>query len=213
MYCKCGSLSHARKLFDEMPERDIVFLGTREYVSGLYTFSELWKGGSHGEVLGGVCVLGRSDVRLEGLDGNELRGVVIGNAGYDLEFGDCDEAFSLFRKMSEAGLVPDVATWNAMICGFVQSGEMVKGVELFRDMLVVGVKPNPVTVTGLLPAFGSSGIAQSVNCYGKKPGGFVTLSNVYAGEGEWAKVEMLREVMKLQGVQKLPGFSSLSSDI
>ncbi|PWA54307.1 hypothetical protein CTI12_AA433320 [Artemisia annua] len=31
------------------------------------------------------------------------------------------EAFSLFRKMSEEGSVPDVATWNAMISGFVQS--------------------------------------------------------------------------------------------
>ncbi|GJV93327.1 pentatricopeptide repeat-containing protein [Tanacetum coccineum] len=305
MYCKCGSLSHARKLFDEMPERDICFLD--EY-----------------------------------------------DIGYRV--GDCVEAFSLFRKMSGAGLVPDVATWNAMICGFVQSGETVKGVELFREMLVAGVEPNPVTITGLLPGgnlilgyvkharnvfdtVSSKNVASwnaMIGCYGKhgmvnsafelldqmedehvkpnqvtltcvlascshggmvnkgltffksmresqrveireehygcvidmlcrsgkieeaydlvheldtevtdsmvgsflngcvsysrpdlakkvaatlmkiktnKPGGFVTLSNVYAAEGEWAKVEMLREVMKVQGVQKLPGFSSLSNDI
>ncbi|PWA40092.1 tetratricopeptide-like helical domain-containing protein [Artemisia annua] len=38
-------------------------------------------------------------------------------------------------------------TWNATISGFVQSREMVEGVELFRDMLVEGFKPNPVTIT------------------------------------------------------------------
>ncbi|PWA51218.1 tetratricopeptide-like helical domain-containing protein [Artemisia annua] len=169
--------------------------------------------------------------------------------------GDCDEVFSLFRKMSEAG-----------------------------DMLVAVVKPTPITITGLLPAFGSMGSINNgkevheharnmfgtvwsknvasrnamIGCYGKhamvgwltkvtfyksmresqwveireehygcvigllcrslkieeapdlakkvvatltkmktnKSGVFITLSNVYAGEGEWAKVEMLREVMK-----------------
>ncbi|PWA54308.1 tetratricopeptide-like helical domain-containing protein [Artemisia annua] len=35
-------------------------------------------------------------------------------------------------------------------------------------------------------------VAASMKMKTNKPGGFVTLSNVYAGEGEWAKVEMLR---------------------
>ncbi|MFS7950240.1 putative tetratricopeptide-like helical domain superfamily [Helianthus anomalus] len=41
----------------------------------------------------------------------------------------------------------------------------------------------------------------------------LTLSNIYAGEGKWAKVAELREVMKLQGVQKQPGFSSVYNNI
>lgn len=44
-----------------------------------------------------------------------------------------------------------------------------------------------------------------------RSGGFVTLSKIYAGEEDWVKVEMSREVMKLQGVQEEPGFSSLSN--
>ncbi|GJU04442.1 pentatricopeptide repeat-containing protein [Tanacetum coccineum] len=160
MYCKCGSLSHARKLFDEMPERDIV--SWTNMISG---YSNV------GRVQESRVLFER--MRLEGLEGNEFTWSAL-ITGY-ARVGDCDEAFSLFRKMSEAGLVPDVATWNAMICGFVQSGEMVKGVELFRDMLVVGVKPNPVTVTGLLPAFGSMG---SVN-NGKEVHGLIYRTNMY----------------------------------
>ena len=41
----------------------------------------------------------------------------------------------------------------------------------------------------------------------KKPGGFVTLSNIYAADGEWDGVENIRKVMKGKGVHKKPGFS------
>ena len=41
----------------------------------------------------------------------------------------------------------------------------------------------------------------------KRPGGFVTLSNIYAADGEWEEVENIRKVMKEQGVHKKPGFS------
>nr|GFC50581.1 hypothetical protein [Tanacetum cinerariifolium] len=40
-----------------------------------------------------------------------------------------------------------------------------------------------------------------------KPGGFVTLSNIYAAEGEWAKVEILREVMKWGSMEREVGFT------
>ncbi|KAI3804416.1 hypothetical protein L1987_25934 [Smallanthus sonchifolius] len=70
--------------------------------------------------------------------------------------------------MKLAGLEPNEFTWNALITG----QQIVEAVGLFRDMLVAGVKPNPVTITGLLPAFGSMGsnIASwnaMIECYGK----------------------------------------------
>ncbi|KAK2987206.1 hypothetical protein RJ640_029091 [Escallonia rubra] len=36
----------------------------------------------------------------------------------------------------------------------------------------------------------------------KRPGGFVTLSNIYASDGEWEEVENVRKVMKEKGVHK-----------
>ncbi|GKA13058.1 pentatricopeptide repeat-containing protein [Tanacetum coccineum] len=280
MYCECGCLRYARKVFDETPERDVV---------------------SGTNMISGYSNLGRVQ---------ELR--------------------VLFERMGLDGVEGNEFTWNALIAGYARVGDCddAFSVELFREMLVAGVKPNPVTITGLLPALGSirkvnsgkevHGLIYRTNIYnnnvfvvsalldmysscghdgmvnkgftffksmresqrvkireehygcvidmlcrsGKieeaydlvheldtevtdsmvgsflygcvsynrpdlakkvdavlmrmktnKPGGFVTLSNIYAAKGEWAKVEILREVMKVQGVQKLSGFSSLPNDL
>ncbi|GJW18530.1 pentatricopeptide repeat-containing protein [Tanacetum coccineum] len=206
MYCKCGCLRYARKVFDETPERDVVF---------------------RTNMISGYSNLGR-----------------------------VQESRVLFERMGLEGVKGNEFTWNALIAGYARVGDcdeafkMVKGVELFREMLVAGVKPNPVTIMCLLHALVSALLDMYSSCgYVKlarnifdnissknvvswnamigylakkvaaalmkmktnKPGGFVTLYNIYAAEGEWAKVEILREVMKVQ--EKLPGFSSLPNDL
>ncbi|KAF3655779.1 hypothetical protein FXO38_14515 [Capsicum annuum] len=65
--------------------------------------------------------------------------------------GDCDAAFTLFSKMSKEGLTPDLVTWNAMFSGYIQSRRSNEALSLLQDMLDAGVKPNEVTLTGLLP--------------------------------------------------------------
>nr|GEX18295.1 hypothetical protein [Tanacetum cinerariifolium] len=106
MYCKCGCLRYARKVFDETPQRDVV--SRTNMISGYSNLGRVHESRVLFERMG-----------LEGVEGNEFtwNALITGYA----RVGDCDEAFSLFRKMSEAGLVPDVATWNAIISGFVQS--------------------------------------------------------------------------------------------
>ncbi|TQD82030.1 hypothetical protein C1H46_032429 [Malus baccata] len=47
----------------------------------------------------------------------------------------------------------------------------------------------------------------------KRPGGFVTLSNIYAADGEWEEVEDVRMVMKQRKILKQPGFSWLDKGI
>ena len=41
----------------------------------------------------------------------------------------------------------------------------------------------------------------------KKPGGYVTLSNFYAADGDWEEVENVRKMMKESNNHKKPGFS------
>ncbi|KAK9273002.1 hypothetical protein L1049_017809 [Liquidambar formosana] len=67
--------------------------------------------------------------------------------------GFCEEAVGMSRER----LVPDLVTWNAMISGFAQSHRAVEAMKLFQDMLVAGIRPNHVTVTGLLPVCGLMG--------------------------------------------------------
>ncbi|KAK9059137.1 hypothetical protein SSX86_021756 [Deinandra increscens subsp. villosa] len=160
MYCKCGCLSYARKVFDKMPKPDVV-----SWTNMISAYSNV------GRLQESQFLFDR--MKLEGLEPNEFTWNAL-IAGY-ARIGDCDGAFTSFSKMNKSGLIPDVVTWNAMISGFVQSQQTTEAVELFRDMLVAGVKPNTITITGLLPAFGSTG---SVNS-GREIHGLIYRTNMH----------------------------------
>ncbi|GJN26539.1 hypothetical protein PR202_gb14476 [Eleusine coracana subsp. coracana] len=46
----------------------------------------------------------------------------------------------------------DEVTWNAMIAGYTQSGQSVKAILVFREMLEAGLEPTSVTLASVLPA-------------------------------------------------------------
>ncbi|XP_073147176.1 pentatricopeptide repeat-containing protein At5g59600-like [Henckelia pumila] len=142
MYRKCGKMCCARKVFDEMRERDVV-----SWTNIICGYSDEGKMGD------AVDLFNR--MRLEDIKANEFawNSIIAGHA----RNGDCDGVFKFFTRMREEGFVPDLPTWNGMISGFVQSHKVREAMELFHSMLVAGVKPNPVTVTGLLPACGMIG--------------------------------------------------------
>ncbi|XP_022754314.1 pentatricopeptide repeat-containing protein At5g59600-like [Durio zibethinus] len=145
MYCKCGNVSYARRLFDRMTERDIP---------------------SWTSMICGYCNVGKNEealglferMKLEGLQPNEFtwNAMIAGFA----RRGDITAALALFGRMNKEGLVPDLVTWNAIISGFAQSQCPFEALNLFGNMLVSGMRPNHVTVTGLLPACGLTGSIQ-----------------------------------------------------
>lgn len=141
MYCKCGNVRYARKVFDRMPERDIACWTTM--ICGYFSVS------------GAALALGLFErMRLEGLEPNDFtwNAMIVGFA----RCGDTNNAFALMSRMRREGYFPDLVTWNAIISGFAQSQHAVEALEMFRDMLVSGTKPNQVTITGLLPICGST---------------------------------------------------------
>ncbi|KAG8389065.1 hypothetical protein BUALT_Bualt02G0190500 [Buddleja alternifolia] len=142
MYGKCGEICNAREVFDKMLERDVVSSTTM-----ICRYSDL------GKIEESVILFER--MRLEGVQPNDFTWNAI-IAGY-ARTGHCDGAFEYFSRMAKEGLTADLVTWNAMISGFVQSGRAIEALELFRDMLIARIKPNQVTVTGLLPACGMIG--------------------------------------------------------
>jgi pentatricopeptide repeat protein len=142
MYCKCGKVCCARRLFDRMVSRDVA---------------------SWTSMICGYCNIGKTEqalvlferMKLEGLEPNDFTWNVM-IAGY-ARSGDTNRVFALFSRMTRAGLLPDLVTWNALISGFAQSQQAGEAFKLFRNMLDFGIKPNGVTVTGLLPACGLLG--------------------------------------------------------
>ena len=59
-----------------------------------------------------------------------------------------DDAYNLFVRMS----MRDVASWNAILHGFAQSGFLDRVSHLLHDMRFSGIQPDSVTVMGLTRA-------------------------------------------------------------
>lgn len=146
MYCKCGKIQCARKLFDKMPERDVA---------------------SWTSMISGYCNIGKLNesimlferMKMEGVEPNDFTWNAI-LAAY-AQNGDRQGALELISQMKREGVTPDLVTWNALISGFARSSQPVEALRLFREMLVVArMRPNHVTLTGLLPVCGLMGSVQ-----------------------------------------------------
>ncbi|QCE04023.1 structure-specific endonuclease subunit SLX1 [Vigna unguiculata] len=161
------------------------------------------------------------------------------------------EAFKVFEKMLEKGLVPDEATFSSLLSACCHGGLVKDGREIFRRMeeefnirpraehYVYMVKllgssgeleeayslirslPEPVdkAILGALLSCcnsrGNSELAETVaqQLFANNPADNVyriMLSNIYAGDGRWDDVKMLRD--KITGrMRKMPGLSWIES--
>jgi pentatricopeptide repeat protein len=75
----------------------------------------------------------------------------------------------------------DVVSWTTMIAGYAQNGHANDAVKLFRQMLLVDMKLDPVTITSVLPAVACLAALQQ----GKEIHGYTIrrgiLANVFVG--------------------------------
>ncbi|KAG9445148.1 hypothetical protein H6P81_016488 [Aristolochia fimbriata] len=85
--------------------------------------------------------------------------VVIGTALVDM-YGKCgcvDQATEAFQEIMPK---KDVLAWTAMINVFSDHGLAGEAIELFKEMVMCGIKPNPVTFVPVLSACAHAGLVQ-----------------------------------------------------
>ncbi|KAK3194425.1 hypothetical protein Dsin_025735 [Dipteronia sinensis] len=167
MFTKCGSLNEARKVFDEMPRRDLA------------SWSSMICGAvQSGELFEALCLFKR--MRLEGLRpdsvivtsvlpicsrledkqmGMVLQGCVIksgfesdlyvSNALIDMycKCGDTYEAHRIFCEM----VFKDVVSWSSLIAGYAQNCQYHESIELYAEMKSEGVMTNAIIAASVLP--------------------------------------------------------------
>ncbi|XLT25265.1 hypothetical protein HN873_056557 [Arachis hypogaea] len=63
-----------------------------------------------------------------------------------LSYGNLEAAYDVFNR----GCVRDLVTWNAMITGCVRRVLEIEAIKLYREMEVEKVKPNEITMIGLV---------------------------------------------------------------
>lgn len=174
MYSKCGFCEDASEVFAEMPCKNLVswtamiagYVNCERFKNALTAFEDMLASGvkpnqaTLTSVLTACTKLGALEQgrQLEKyIDSQGLKvNMALGSALIDLyaKCGCINEALLLFRKIP----VKDVYIWTSIINGLAMHGEAEKCLNLFREMLSNGVKPNGVTFIGVLSACSHGGL-------------------------------------------------------
>ncbi|KAK2968091.1 hypothetical protein RJ640_028924 [Escallonia rubra] len=203
MYSKCGSVKDAWNVFDKIPVKNVASWNA---MIGCY--------GRHGMVDSAVQLFER--MQDEGMQANQVTLICILSACS--HGGLVEKGLSIFRSMRETYRVDASKEHYACVVDLLsRSGRMEEAYNLVKEM--------PIEVTDSIAGAFFNGcklhkrrdlakqMAEDIlRMELKRPGGFVTLSNIYASDGEWEEVENVRKVMKEKGVHKKAGFSLIKED-
>ncbi|XP_031490909.1 putative pentatricopeptide repeat-containing protein At5g13230, mitochondrial isoform X2 [Nymphaea colorata] len=168
MYCKCGSLADAHRVFDEITMRNTVswvaliqgHLQNENFMEAWLLFVKLTRQGYELNAFAFTTVL-KVLVNLEFVEaGSCIHGLIIrlafddhtfvGSALIELysECGCIQEA----RKVFDGIVEKDLVLWTGMIDAYAQNACSEQAFGLFCQMRNVGLKPNPFTFSALIKA-------------------------------------------------------------
>ncbi|XP_027352461.1 putative pentatricopeptide repeat-containing protein At5g52630 [Abrus precatorius] len=193
MYAKCAEIGFARKVFDEMPQRNVVSWSGMIYGYAQMGYDEealsLFKGalvenvGVNDFTLSSVLRVCSASTLFE--LGKQVHGLSF-KTSFD---SSCFVASSLISLYSKCGVVEggyqvfeeikvrNLGMWNAMLIACAQHAHTGKVFELFEEMGSVGVKPNFITFLCMLYACSHAGLVERgqgyfemMKKYGIEPG-------------------------------------------
>ncbi|KAL1298455.1 hypothetical protein HN51_042815 [Arachis hypogaea] len=169
MYCKCGVVSEAQKLFDEMTEKNVVvwnslicgYLQVKCPMISVNLFMDMLKLGIDPAPLTMSAVL----VACSQMEAYELgtqlhslclklefdHNVVLGTNFIDV-YSKCRD-LEASRRVFDHMVERNVITWTSMVSGYAQNNQPEKAMVLIREMLRLGFDPNHVTYNSLLSSF------------------------------------------------------------
>ncbi|KAL2238149.1 UNVERIFIED_CONTAM: Pentatricopeptide repeat-containing protein [Sesamum indicum] len=152
MYAKCGHFLDSRRLFEDIPERDV------EMISSGISPDEF----SLSTILNAATDLG--DIG----QGKKVHGYLI-KLGYERDpfslnalvdmyakVGDLGDSLTVFDDIPES----DIASWNAAIAGCVSHDYHQMALKLFDHMKRSGIYPNMFTLSSALKACAALGVQE-----------------------------------------------------
>lgn len=174
MYAKCGRVDTARRLFDEMPRRDVVawtamisgYSQANRHREALELFHEMQKTNivpnevTMVSILSSCAVLGALEtgkwVHSYVMKKRMKLTVTLGTSLMDLylKCGSVGNAIEVFRKMPSK----NVFSWTVLIQGLANNGQGKRAIQFFNSMVEKKITPNNVTFTGVLCACSHAGL-------------------------------------------------------
>ncbi|XP_059644099.1 pentatricopeptide repeat-containing protein At4g02750 [Cornus florida] len=173
-YAQGGEIAHARNLFDRMPRRDCIswaaiiagYAQSGNSEEALRLFIEMKRDGEKLNRSTFTCVLSTC-AEIAALEfGKQVHGRLV-KAGYEsgcfvgnallamyCKCGSIDEAYNVFEGLAEK----DVVSWNTIIYGYARHGFGKEALKVFESMKSAGIKPDDVTMVGVLSACSHTGL-------------------------------------------------------
>lgn len=198
MYVKCGTIEDARRVFDKMPERNVV--SWTAIIAGYGRYGDSKE----------VFMLFEQMQQL-GLKPNYVTLLAILNACSHA--GLVDEAWHYFESIDrDYHIKPRVEHYSCMVDLLGRAGRLDEAHEFINKM---PLKPHAAIWGTLLGAcrmhgnieLGKIAAEHLFNLDSQNAGKYVVLSNIYAAAGRWEDVAKVRKLMKDRGVKKEPGCS------
>ncbi|KAL6008168.1 hypothetical protein ACLOJK_033674 [Asimina triloba] len=198
MYMKCGSLDHARRIFQHMPHRNII--PTNAMIVGL---------GNNG--CGEEALELFSQMEREGASMDDLS--FLGVLTACSHAGFVREGMRIFYRMRDVhNIDPKVEHYGCVVDLLSRSGQLDEAKTVIEMM---PMKPNAALWGSLLAAcrthrcidLAEFSLQQLVELGADDCGVYALMSNIYAGEGMWDDVLRIRKLMKNRGLKKETGRS------
>ncbi|KAI3474039.1 hypothetical protein Pfo_028826 [Paulownia fortunei] len=166
VYAKCGMMGSARRVFDNLPKRNVVtwtslmsgYVHNLQPEFAISVFKEMLEVGGYptnytlGIVLNACSSL--CDIEF----GKQIHGYIVKyDIEYDASIGNAlcslyskcrslDMANKAFHRIKEKNVI----SWTALISACGDNGNSAMGLDMFVQMLVEGVEPNEITLTSVL---------------------------------------------------------------
>ncbi|TMW96562.1 hypothetical protein EJD97_007157 [Solanum chilense] len=203
MYAKCGYIESASLVFSGLKEKDI------------RTWSiMIWGWAIHGHVDKALRCF--EQMRLTGIkpDGVSVLAVLTGCS----HAGRVDQGLQIFDSMQrQFSIEPTMKHYAAVVDLLGRAGRFDEALKFIASM---PLEPDYVIWGALFSACRAHKNIEMAKVASEKllqlepkhAGGYVFLSNVYAGAGRWDDVERVRSSMKNKNVEKDPGWSSMEVD-
>ncbi|XP_044467450.1 putative pentatricopeptide repeat-containing protein At3g49142 [Mangifera indica] len=200
MYAKCGSLTEARAVFDQMKFRDVV-----SWTSMISAY------GMSGQGHDSVALF--SKMQSSGLSPDSIAFVSVLSACSHA--GLLEEGRYYFNLMTEQyKIIPRIEHFACMVDLLGRAGRVEEAYTFIRKM---PVEPNERvwgTLLGACRVHSSMdiGLLAADHLFQLAPeqsGYYVILSNIYAKAGRWEDVTIVRSIMKRKGIKKMPGASNV----
>ncbi|XP_057838479.2 pentatricopeptide repeat-containing protein At4g02750 isoform X2 [Cryptomeria japonica] len=175
-YAQNRRLEDARQLFDEMQERNVIswnalIAGYEQngfYEEAYSLFSQMIESKVKPDCSSFTSILSAC-ANLAALgEGKQIHQYIM-KTGTFVDIPLANSLITMYAKcgsMEDSRLVfntmpeRDVISWNAIIVGNAQNGHAVEGLQLFKQLESIGIKPNDVTFVGVLCACSHAGLVE-----------------------------------------------------